>query len=159
MIKLSPTTKFIIEGFIPYTKANLLLSFKPYAFFNELEKKHRINSRTVRSAYYRLIQRGYIELQDGRPQLTAKGRAKASLYSPQKLQGNAWLLVSFDIPEGERHKRSHLRLLLRELSFTKIQQSLWATKFDYREYLLAEITEHALEDYVIIFEAHWLTLK
>ncbi len=153
MNKLKPTTKYILEGFIPYTNANLKLTYKPNEFFNELERISRIKERSLRSAYYRAVKEGLVEVgTDNVPRLTPKGISRIKKYKPQKL-GNSRLIIIFDIPEEERHKRDHLRLLLKELSFHKLQQSVWATDYDHRDYLAAEIEANDLKPYVQVFEA------
>ncbi len=159
-MRVSPTTKYLLQAFIPFTDANVRLSFKPSSFFYELEKKGRVKERSLRSAYYRAQQNGLLEIdQDGIPRLTAKGRAAAKVYTSSKLPKATRLLVIFDIPESERSKRDHLRSLLRELSFVKIQQSVWASKYDHREYIAAEIAEYDLEKYVAVYEAARLTIE
>lgn len=159
MNKPAAPTKFVLEALLPYTKANLLLSFKPSLFFHELERKSGRKKRTLETAYYRLIRKGLIELDDnGTPHLTEKGRRKAKLYQPQRLGFGAHLIVIFDIPEEERRKRRHLRLLLQELSFRKVQQSVWETEYDYREYLRSEIAEMNLQEYVRVYEAAQIEL-
>jgi len=117
---ISPTTKYVLKAFIPYSKENLKLSFKPRLFFNELEKKTRVKERTLRSAYRRAINKGFIEVDnDNIPRLTKKGRLKLKPYAPSRLGKDAKIVIVFDIPEAERNKRNHLRLLLHELSFKK----------------------------------------
>lgn len=159
-MRMSPTTKYLLKALIPYSKANMQLAFKPNAFFNELEKKDRINERSLRSAFYRAEKKGLLTMDaDGIPRLTFKGIAATKTYRPSKLDNNAHLLLIFDIPESERTKRDHLRALLRELSFKKIQQSVWASKYDHRQYLAAEIKEYGLENYVVVYEAAKLVIK
>lgn len=154
MSKLSPATIYLLKSFMPYSKESFLLGFKPATFFYELERKSQVKERTLRSAYYRAIKSGLLIIDDtGKPRLTDNGRAKLRPYKPKSLGKHAKLLVAFDIPESERTKRSHLRALLHELSFKKIQQSVWATNLDCREYLAAEISDNGLEKYVAIFEA------
>jgi hypothetical protein len=117
--KYKSTTYYILSGLIPYTEANLKLSFKPSAFFSDLEKLEKVNAsqKSIKSAYYRAIKHGLIK-QDGtgNPTLTKKGLKKVREYKPSKLKGSS-LMVIFDIPENERYKRDRLRILLRELSF------------------------------------------
>lgn len=159
-MRISPTTKYLLKALIPYSKANLELSFKPNTFFNELEKLDNINERTLRSAFYRAQKRGLISVDSGgTPRLTVKGVAATKTYKPTKLRKDAYILLIFDIPESERRKRDHLRALLRELSFKKIQQSVWACRYDHREYLAAEIKEYGLENYVIVYEAARLPIS
>lgn len=157
--KIDETTRFVLEAFVPYAKADFLLNFKPSAFFNELEKKSGRKRRSLESAYYRLIKKGLIELDDKRiPRLTEKGRRKAMSYKPQRLKFGAHLIVIFDIPEEERRKRRRLRQLLQELSFRKVQQSVWETEYDHREYLRAEIAEMNLQEHVRVYEAAQIEL-
>ena len=96
---------------------------------------------------------------DGVPRLTLKAMAAIKTYKPTKLAKNAQILLVFDVPESERTKRDHLRALLRELSFKKIQQSVWASGYDHREYLAAEIKEYDLGNYVVVYEAVQLTIS
>lgn len=136
------------------------LAFKPASFFYELEKKSRTKERTLRSAYYRAIKKGLLVIDDtGIPRLTAKGRHKIKPYKPARLAKDACLLVVFDILETERAKRNHLRALLRELSFKKVQQSVWMSRYDHREYLTMELQEYGLEDNVVVYEALKLSVK
>ncbi|MDQ3064933.1 MAG: hypothetical protein M3Q36_01550 [bacterium] len=159
MKKLSPTTIYLLKSLIPYSKANLQLAYKPSRFFYELEKRSQTNERTLRSAFYRSVQKGLIIIDDdGVPRLTNKGLRKIKAYKPIVLGKNSFLLVTFDIPEAERHKRDHLRSLLYELKFEKIQQSVWASKYDHREILSADIKELGMDKYVQIFEAAQLKI-
>lgn len=144
---------------MPYTKANLQLAFRPNAFFNELEKLSKVKERTLRSAYYRSIKKGLLVIDEqGVPRLTERGLRQIKKYEPALLGKNSFLLLAFDIPESDRYKRDHLRSLLRELKFEKIQHSVWATRYDHRDYLAAEIADYGLEKYVRVYEAADLKL-
>lgn len=139
---------------MPYTKENLNLAFKPNVFFYELEKISRINDKTLESAYYRAVKSGLVEIDDtGIPRLTTKGRLRIKPYKPKRLSKQSHLLVIFDIPEDMRAARDRLRLILKELSFAKVQQSVWASPYDHTEYLTAEISEYNLSEYVFVYEA------
>lgn len=156
------TLKYILESIVPYSDANLKLAFKPHWFFIDLENIARRQQREhtyskVRSAYYRAVKKGYITLERGRPQLTARGLQKVKPYVPKKLRG-AQLMVIFDIPESERHKRRHLRVLLKELKFRQIQKSVWVTDYDYRDILKMEVKDQQTSDYVLIYEVFKLKL-
>ena len=154
MAKPNETTKYVLEAFLPYSKANLLLAFKPSLFFAELERKTGRKKRSLESAYYRSIKKGLIELDDHQaPRLTARGQKKIKLYKPTRLKFGAHLMIIFDIPENERYKRQRLRTLLKELSFRQIQKSVWETQYDHTEYLRSEIAEMNLQEYVRVYEA------
>jgi DNA-binding transcriptional regulator PaaX len=147
-------TRYVLEALIPYTESNLLLTFKPTTFFNELEKKDRRGNNTYRSAFSRAKRQDLIEYSDkGTPRLTRKGMAKIQPYTAKKLGENARLIVIFDIPENERHKRTQLRLLLNELSFKQIQKSVWSSDKDHRKLLKDAVKEYELKDYVKVIEA------
>jgi DNA-binding transcriptional regulator PaaX len=155
LVKKYPSaTYYILSSLIPYTEANLKLSFKPSMFFSDLEKLDSIkaNKKSLKASYYRLIQKGLIEINNGVPKLTEVGLRKAKTFKPKKLKG-AKLMIIFDIPEKESSKRQQLRLLLRELAFVQIQKSVWMCEYDHREYIRAEIAEHTLESYIELFEA------
>ncbi|MGH9857405.1 MAG: hypothetical protein ACRD4B_06130, partial [Acidobacteriota bacterium] len=53
---------------------------------------------------------------------------------------------------SERVKRRHLRTLLRELKFKKIQQSVWVSEYDTQEFIKSEIKAFGLEQYVHVYE-------
>lgn len=158
--------KYILESLIPYTEANLKLSFRPNLFFNDLENidrqrvwlkerrkdRERFERQTLRNQFYKAKKKGLITVEGGVPRLTEKGRRKIRPYKPQKLGPDAYLMVTFDIPENERTKRSHVRLLLKELSFTKVQQSVWISHYDHREYIKGEIEMLDLQDHVHVYE-------
>lgn len=147
---------YILESMIPFTEANLKLTFSPHRFFNDLESIERQKYRhaTLRSAYYKARQEGLIVFdKQGIPRLTDKGRSHITPYIPQTLPNGAQLIVAFDIPESDRAKRNRLRTLLKELKFTQVQKSLWVSDKDYREYLHAEIETSNLQDQVRVYEA------
>jgi len=158
----------MLEALIPYTKANLKLSFKPNSFFNELERidrqkawqkqkanqQHTYKKENLRNAFYRAKAKGFIVMDEaGNPRLTDLGRKFIQPYMPKKLGKSAKLLIIFDIPEPERYKRRHLRTLLKELKFSKVQQSVWSTSYDHREIIEAEIKALSLQKYVQVYEA------
>jgi DNA-binding transcriptional regulator PaaX len=146
---------YILKALIPYSHANLALSFKPSVFFNELEEKSNKSYKTLENAYYKAIKDGLIRMDtENIPRLTEKARSNIKLYKPTRLDKGAKMLIIFDIPESERWKRRHLRLLLKELSFQKVQQSVWICGYDFREYLTAEIKQYGLQDYVKVFECN-----
>ncbi len=154
--KYKSATHYILSGLMPYTEANLKLSFLPSRFFSDLEKLDQVksSSKALRSAYYRAIKKGMIEIDDdGLPRLTIKGKLKTKDYKPKVLGKNARLLLIFDIAEQSRWKRDRLRSLLRELSFEQVQKSVWECPYDYREYLKAEIEEIGLHENVIVYKA------
>lgn len=151
---------YILKGLaLSLSEANVKLSFKPGLFFDDLEKVSTKKRLSLKNSYYKAIKNNLIELDvQGFPRLTNKGRKKLQLYEPKKLSNSAQLMVVFDIPEDERYKRRHLRTLLRELSFNKVQQSVWVSDYDCKDYLAAEIKNYHLQKYVVIYEVDRLKI-
>lgn len=159
MLKINSTTGYVLRGLIPYTDENLKLSYKPNAFFNELEKLSKtttgrhINSTTIKTTYYRAKKQNYFFINEfGTPDITLAGKRKTTPFIPKKLKG-AKLLVTFDIPETQRQKRSQLRLVLTALKFKQIQQSVWISVYDGTEILKQEIEFLNIQNEVVIYEA------
>lgn len=147
-------TRYVLEALIPYTEANMLLTFKPNKFFNELEKRDNRGGQTYRRAFAHAKNRDLIrDDANGTPRLTDKGQRRIQPFIAKKLGKGAKLMIIFDIPENERSKRSHIRLLLGELSFKQIQKSVWVSSYDHTRYLKAEIKRLNLENSVRLFES------
>lgn len=161
--KYKSATHYTLAALIPYTEANMKLSFRPSQFFSDLDKldyikrQNKFSKESLRNAYYRAIKKGLINMDDGIPRLTAKGQRKLVSFQPKILKGNARLLVVFDIPEKDRWKRSRLRAVLREFHFIQIQKSVWETSYDCRKYLEIAIEEYKLHKNVILYEAAKIT--
>jgi DNA-binding transcriptional regulator PaaX len=151
--------KYVLESLIPYSDANIKLAFKPNLFFNDLEnisrQKHQsaYKRQSLRNAFYAAKKEGFITAEHkGNVRLTEKGHQHLRPYKPKKLGNSAQLMVVFDIPEEQRSKRRHLRLLLRELKFQMVQQSVWVTRYDCRKFITSEIEAYGLQPYVQVYE-------
>jgi DNA-binding transcriptional regulator PaaX len=149
--------KYILEGLIPYTEANLKLSFKPHLFFNDLEnieKQKKFKAGTYRNVFYKAQKQGYISYsRTSGVKITSKGHRLLQPFTPKLLPYGAQLMVIFDIPEIERSMRSYLRKILRECQFEQVQKSVWVSKYDSKEYLQDVLDEYGLNKYVIVYEA------
>jgi DNA-binding transcriptional regulator PaaX len=157
MRKYKNTTHHIVAALVPYTQANIQLAFKPTQFFYELNKTDGIKESTARGAYYRSIHQGLVIVDENqRVHLTDRGKKALRPYSSKDLLG-AHIMVVFDIPEGDRWKRSKLRALLRELKFKQVQKSVWITKMDCQAYLQEEIESVDLNKEVLVYECRPLT--
>lgn len=130
------------------------LAFKPSAFFKDLEQidKNRYSNSSIRSAYYHALSSGLIERGEEGIRVTQKGIVSLTPFKPKRLDGSH-ILVVFDIPESERYKRRVFRLLLRELKFRMVQQSVWVTDYECQDMLAAEIDALKIEKYVQTYEA------
>lgn len=147
--------RYVLEGLMPFTEANLKLVFRPKNFFDELDKigDERYKRETIRRAYYEARREQLILLDEyGRVVLSERARRQIVPFKPKKLKG-ASLLVIFDIPEADKRKREWFRLLLRELKFTQVQKSVWMSEYDCKKIISAGILEQKIEKYVRVFEA------
>lgn len=154
--KYQSTTHYVLSSLVPYTEANLKLSFRPGAFFNDLEKlsEHKKKASSIRMGYYRAVKQGLVRLDDdGSPKLTEQGKARLRRYEPSKLKGSASVLVIFDIPETDRWLRQRLRGLLRELRFVQIQKSVWQSEYDVVEHLVEGLRNGNMTGYVQVHES------
>ncbi len=153
--KYRSTAHYVLSSLIPYTEANLKLSFKPTAFFNDLDRlqAHKATRGTIQMSYYRAVKDGLVEIKDSQPHITEKGLAQLQRYEPKRLTGTASILVIFDIPEEERRARQKLRTLLRELHFSQVQKSVWQTEYDVLNYLVPELQTQHLHEYVQVYES------
>lgn len=75
-----------------------------------------------------------------------------NVYDAYAAKSSAFILVIFDIPEGERRKRMWLRSALRNLGFRCIQKSVWMGKVKIPKIFLKDLKGLHLLKYVEIFE-------
>ncbi len=142
--------KQILLALLPYSRQNLMLSFSPNRFFNELEQQTGYNRRSLKQAYDRGQDRGLIS--PGSSQLTTKGYKEIQPFIATRLKNQAKIMVVFDIPEQNAIGRRRLRAVLKSWQFNQVQKSVWATDMDYREALVGIIAELKLSGYVEIYE-------
>ncbi len=110
----------------------------------------------------RMLKTGDIEkvLSRGRPvlKLTSVGQGKWSREFPlfelsQKCWDRWWRMVAFDIPNKLEGRRNSLREKLKEFGMGKLQESLYITPYDFAKDLQEFVENHALLEYVEVFEA------
>lgn len=158
-IRRDSATYHVLKGLIPYTDVNVKLSYKPNAFFNELDSKltKRKNSKaqksTIKNAFNRSIKRGLIVIdRNNVPRLTDKGLRALAPFEAKTIK-NAQLMVIFDIPEAKRWQRDRVRVILREFQFHQIQRSVWITRLDCAHYIRQEIENLQLENDIKLYES------
>jgi len=143
----------ILLAFVPYTKQNLLLSFKPNQFFNELEKTSDYSKATLRVAFNRAKDRRLVTINNDQVSLSLQGHQIIQPFIAKQLAGDGQLMVIFDIPEDYADRRRKFRLLLRQLQFKQVQQSVWMSDKDYRAILADSIKDLGLQDWVQLYES------
>lgn len=151
-----PKTKsaviFVLKALIPYSPENMLLSFSPNRFFNELEKISKYKRKTLEQALRRAEQRRLIEKKQNVYRLTKQGMKNVRPFLAKKLQNNAKLMVIFDVPEEQSAARAKLRWALRKWEFEQAQKSVWITIYDHRQSVNELVNELSLTDYVELYE-------
>lgn len=63
-----------------------------------------------------------------------------------------WTIISFDVPERERCKRSWLRHAIIQLGFSMVHQSVWLGKTKLPQAFLDDLSRLQMLDYIHIFE-------
>lgn len=92
----------------------------------------------VNRSWKRLIQQGFIKLQGNHIRLTKKGEDYLQLIELEnffsnrikKRWDNKWRVLIFDIPEKKRHIRDHVRRILIQIGFIRLQDSVWLYPYD-----------------------------
>jgi DNA-binding transcriptional regulator PaaX len=94
-------------------------------------------NQALKRSFSRLVQRGYIEVKDGKAKLTPKGEKFAALLgegrlAPKKTKrwDNKWRVLIFDIPEKRKLTRNKVRATLVGLGFVRLQDSVWVYPYD-----------------------------
>ncbi len=148
-------TGAILKSFIPYSKENLMLTYKPNSFFNYLDKLERetgASRNTLHVTISRAKRAGLLRVdKQGQLVTTWRGKLKLKLRPQGKLRHN--LIIIFDIPENQRHNRDTLRSYLRSTYCEQVQKSVWKTKFDIHDELLEVINDLDISPYVTVFVA------
>jgi DNA-binding transcriptional regulator PaaX len=144
---------FILKGLMPYTRENLMLSFKPNLFFNELEKISKYKRKTLEEAARRAREQGLIEeTQNHLLCLTELGKKRALPFVAKELRDGAKLMLIFDIPEDQVIARQRLRRLLRKWGFEQVQKSVWMSGYDFGEAIREAVDELGINECVKLYE-------
>lgn len=143
---------FILKGLIPYSRQNMMLSFSPNRFFDELERQSGYNHNTLREATRRAKKAGLINETSTGLRLTKLGERTVGPFMATKLPEGSKLMIIFDIPEDMSRQRQQLRSLLRKWQFEQTQKSVWITSFDHRQSVKDAVDELRLQGCVQLYE-------
>ena len=114
--------------------------------------------QNVKKSLTRLIQKGYVSLEEGHAQLTSKGEKFAALLGEGRLApkkpkhwDTKWRILIFDIPERRRNIREHIRATLMHLGFYRLQDSVWVYPYDCEDLMtLLKVDLHIGKDVLYI---------
>ncbi len=100
-----------------------------------------------RTALGRLVAQRYVEFEkrNGKSyaRITEAGRRKLAftlekekldLHKKRRWDGR-WRVIIFDVPERRRKTRDRLRLMMQELGFVRLQDSVWVFPYDCEEFI------------------------
>lgn len=117
--------------------------------FQILGKMQRnCSQKSLESAVQRLITHGLLQRSPDGLGLTQKGeryldRSLMKVKRPKKWD-HKWRIVIFDIRESRRALRDQLRIMLKQIGFVRLQNSVWTYPFDCEELLLLLKTDYHL---------------
>jgi len=109
-------------------------------------KRAQLRAR-YRTALGRLVAQGFVisEKRDGKSyaRITDAGRKKLAFeleknkldLSKKRHWNGRWRVIIFDVPEHRRKVRDRLRILMQELGFVRLQDSVWVFPYDCEEFV------------------------
>lgn len=128
-----------------------------------------VDSQSVRSAVWRLKQRGLLvpEKRDRMAGYTLSGQASDVLFEgDQRIfrrlpadTGHQWLLAVFSVPESERDKRHKLRTLLTRLGFGTVSAGAWIAPAHVEDVTRDTLERAGLTEYLDLFGAEHLGFR
>ncbi|HPF30926.1 MAG TPA: CRISPR-associated endonuclease Cas2 [Candidatus Saccharibacteria bacterium] len=145
---------YVLLALIPYTKNNSYSYFKPNIFFNELEKDSGYSISTLRVSFSRAKDHRLIIIDGNNLSISLKGRQIIQPFIANQLESDGQLMVIFDIPEDSAELRRKFRLLLRQLGFSQIQQSVWMSIQDHQQILIDSINDLGLQGWVQLYKSN-----
>jgi len=147
--------KAVLKAFLPYSRENIMLSYKPGKFFNYLdylEKQTKASRRSLSSTISRAKRNGLLKVDENGNTITSwRGKIKLSIKPTNKTRH--LLIIVFDIPEISRKNRDLLRLYLKTTQCEQVQKSVWKTRYDIYDELTEIIEDLYISDYVNLFMA------
>lgn len=134
----------------------------PIAGTVELMRQAGQDAPSVRTAVFRLKQRGWLESRsrDGARGYALTDRASSVLAQGDRIiwhsrraadPADGWCIVNFSIPEAERSKRYQLRNHLAHLGFGNIGTAMWLAPARMRTAAEHAIAELGLDKYAAVF--------
>lgn len=142
---------YVLVALIPYSKPNLMLTYKSSRFYHELSKISGYKKSTLQHAYKHGVTNGHIDKK--LPRLTKLGQRKIAPFVAKNLEKSAKLMVVFDIPESASKKRQNFRNLLKQWQFEQVQKSVWTSDKDYHLLIEEVVQELDLTGFVEVYES------
>ena len=129
------------------------------SYKREKKKEAKINKRSFRTLLSRLKTEGYIKSDKGFWLITKKGIKKfknknkfTDYHRYQKAKNSTnKIIISFDIPESLRARRTWLRKALLSLDFIMLQQSVWLGPYPLPGEFIDDLKIKEIDGYIKFF--------
>lgn len=152
---------FILKAMIPYSRANIMLAYKPNKFFNELEKisKNKHSRQALQEAMRRAKKERLVTVSKSGVSITDAGLKAVGPFVAKKLPAGAKLMLIFDIPEATSAKRDIFRYYINKWGFVQMQKSVWITNKDFKDVIGRTVVELGIQQYVQLYECSRIGLS
>jgi DNA-binding transcriptional regulator PaaX len=129
-----------------------------------IKRSQEKEKKRVWNMVYWLKKQGFIRTSADKRliSITSKGRIKKQqikntlafqkpISGYEKEKSTDTIIICFDVPEKEKHKRDWLRAVISNLGFNMLQKSVWIGKIKIPAELLSDLQQLKLLNYVEIF--------
>ncbi len=130
-------------------------------YLDKNRQRKRDPKYLVDQALTRLVAKKYISVsKSGRLSLTKEGEKKLHLIEhgtypiPKIKWDKKWRIVAFDVSERRKGSREKLRLLLRQVGFVRLQDSVWVYPYDVEDVINLIKTGNFLGKEVLYMVVH-----
>ena len=115
-----------------------LLRYLPKEKYNLAYRSRTAAGRLVMKGHARWVEKNgkkYLRLTKAGHKALAYEQAKVALKNKKKKWDGRWRMVAFDIPERRSRTRAHLRVVMREIGFVRLQDSVWVYPYDCEDFI------------------------
>ncbi len=130
-------------------------------YLDKNKQRKRNPKHLINSALSRLVKKKYINIsKSGQLYLTKEGEKKLHLIEygmyplPKTKWDKKWRVVTFDVSEKRKYSREKLRLLLRQVGFVRLQDSVWVYPYDVEDVINLITTGNFLGKEVLYMTVH-----
>jgi phenylacetic acid degradation operon negative regulatory protein len=142
-------------------------NWMPIAGTVDLMAQYGLDAPSVRTAVFRLKQRGWLEAETrgGRRGYVITPLALKALASGDEIiwharqpanLGEGWCIVNFSVPESARAKRHQLRAHLASLGFGNVGTAMWIAPARMKDAAEQAVAELGLDKYAAIFVGQYV---
>ena len=130
-------------------------------YFDKNKKRKKNPKYLVDEALQRLVKKNYISIsKSGQLSLTKEGGKRLHMIEygtyplPKTRWDKKWRVVTFDVEEKRKRSREKLRLLLRQVGFVRLQDSVWVYPYDVEDVINLIKTGNFLGKEVLYMTVH-----